>query len=404
MTAIATGVFKQLVASKQSGLGVKASAAGAQLFRRVTSTIDLKKTSYTSKEIRPSQQRSDMRHGVLSVDGTITGELSVGTYQNFMGSVLRNAWAATTPITGASLTIAGTLGAYTITGTGFITGGLKIGDVIQLSVGTLNVNNIGKNLLITGLTATVITVATVNGSAMTAEGPITGCTITVMGKKCWIPTSGQTRDYWTIEHNFADIAQSEQFRDCVFGDMNIKLPATGMATVDFPVKGINMDSSTAAYFTTPAAASTGAILAAVNGAVYVQGVAVGYITSFDISVKGNMTTPGGVVGANVEPDIFPGAFDITGSATVLFANNTMRDYFVNETEVSLSAVFTTNNLASAGFIAITLPRVKFSGASKDDGEKGLSMTMPFTALENINGGAAVNTTDTTIIIQDSAAV
>ena len=404
MTQISTGVFKQLVAKKQSALGTKATAAAAQLYRRVTSTLDLTKSSFASKEIRPSQQRSDFRHGIQSVQGTISGELSVGTYQGFIESTLRKLAAATTPLTGVSLTIAGTLGAYTITGTGFLTGGLQIGDVIQLSAGTLNVNNSAKNLLITNVTATVITCATVNGTALTAEGPITGCTITVMGKKVWIPTTGHTRDYWTIEHSFADIAQSEQFRDCVFGDMNIKLPASGMATIDFPMKGISMDAGTTGYFTTPTAASTGAVLAAVNGAVYVQGVAAGYITAFDISVKGNLTTSGGVVGSNVEPDIMPGAIDVTGTCTVLFTDAVMKNYFINETEVSLSAVFTASGAANAAFTAITLPRVKFSGATKDDGEKGLLLTMPFTALENINGGAGLATTDTTMIVQDSAFV
>lgn len=408
MASLSAGVFKKLVATKQTGLGVKAPAAsaGAQLFRRVTSTLDLAKTNYTSKEIRPSQQRSDMRHGIRSVAGTISGELSVGTYQGFAGSVLRNAWTATAPIVAAGLTMAGTPGAYTVTRTAgsYLTDGVKIGDVVQLSVGTLNAANISKNLLVIALTATVATVAVLNGSAMVAEGPITGCTVTVMGKKCWIPQSGHTRDYWTVEHNFSDIGQSEQFKDCVFGDMNIKLPSTGMATIDFPVKGIDMDTSTAAWFTAPLAASTGGILAAVNGAVYVQGIVVGYITAFNIALKGNMTTSGGIVGANVEPDIFPGAVDVTGTATVLFADAVMRGYFLNETEVSLSVAFTTNNTATADFQSITLPRVKFSGATKNDGETSLSLTMPFTALENIAGGAALSSLATTISIQDSQAV
>ena len=328
MTQIATGVFKTLIAKKQTGIGVKAVATipYGQLFRRVTSTIDLKKATYQSKEIRPTMQRSDMRHGVRSVEGTISGELSLGTYQDFMASVLRQAWATTSPTTAMALTIGGVLGAYTITrATGWIAEGYKIGDVIQLSVGGLHANNISKNLLITALTATMATVATVNGSVMNTEGPISGCTVTVMGKKNWIPASGHTRDYWTIEHNFADITQSEQFTDCVFGDVNIKLQASGMATIDFPVKGIDMATSTATYFATPTAATSGAVLAAVNGALYVAGVAVGYISSFDLSIKGNHTTVGGVVGSNVEPDIFPGAIDVTGTATVMFTNATMRD-------------------------------------------------------------------------------
>ena len=89
MAQIATGIFKQLIAKKQTALNVKATAAAAQLYRRVTSTLDLKKATYTSNEIRPSQMRSDFRHGVRGIAGSINGELSVGTYQSFIESALR---------------------------------------------------------------------------------------------------------------------------------------------------------------------------------------------------------------------------------------------------------------------------------------------------------------------------
>src|SRR4030042_1693592 len=93
--SIATGIYKALAAKKQASLGSAASGASAQLFRRVTSTLNKKKAFYKSNEIDPSMQRSDGRHGVVSVDGTINGELSVGGYNDFIGSVLRSsAWSA----------------------------------------------------------------------------------------------------------------------------------------------------------------------------------------------------------------------------------------------------------------------------------------------------------------------
>ncbi len=80
---------------------------------------------------------------------------------------------------------------------------------------------------------------------------------------------------------------------------------------------------------------------------------------------------------------------------------------MNETEVSILCAFTANVTGSSGaigtvdFTSFAFPRVKLSGSSKDDGEKGLVMTMPFTALENIYGGAATNSQWTSIVIQDS---
>lgn len=404
---IAAGVFKQLVAKKQTALGSKASASGAQLYRRVTSTIDLKKDTYKSNEIRPSMQRADFRHGVRSVNGTISGELSVGTYQDFMSSVMRAAWAATGAYAaGIDVTAAATAPQFVDASGGFLTAGLKVGMVGRWTGflgGGATANN-DRNFLITALTATNMTGVFLDGTAVVADAAGDSVTFTPVGKRISIPASAHTRDYWTIEHNFADITQSEQFTDCVFGGMNMKLPASGMATVDFPVLGLDIDTSTSAYFTSPTAASSGDILAAVNGAIYVAGSAVAYITGMEININGNATSVGGVVGSNVAPDITPGGIDVTGSMTVLFQNAVMRDYFINETEVSVIAAFTTNNTATANFQVYAMPVVKIGGADKDDGEKSLIMTMPFTAIEDTAGGTGTATDATTITIYDSAAV
>ena len=408
MTTIATGVFKKLSYKKQSALGTPATGSGAQYLRRVTSTIDLKKATYESSEIRPSMMRSDMRHGMRTVEGTINGELSVGSYTDLMASVLRQGWqtAATTgalsDVTAASTS--GTNGTFT-RGTGdFLTDGFKIGDVLRWTGWTAGATaNNDHNFLITGLTDTVMTVSTLDGTAVVAKAAGDSVTGTLVGKKTFVPTSGHTRDYYTIEHWFSDINQSESFADCVIDALNIKLPATGMATVDVPVKGLSMTTDTSEQFTSPTAATSGAVLAAVNGAIYVGGTKVGLVTSADINISGNHTMPDGVVGSDVAPDIYPGVITVSGSLSVLFTDATMRDYFVNETEVSVFAVFTGANTADADFIAFALPRTKMGGADKNDGETGLTMTMPFTALENTAGGTGTNTVASVISIQDSLA-
>ena len=114
-----------------------------------------------------------------------------------------------------------------------------------------------------------------------------------------------------------------------------------------------------------------------------------------------------VVGSNVKPDIFDGRVMVKGNMTVFFENATFRDYFENETEVTINCVLTTDNTATADFLSFTFPRVKVGGASKDDGEKGIVQTMPFVALFDTNAGAdtgatATATLATTMSIQDSS--
>ncbi len=418
MPTIASGTNKSVVIKKQSAQGTIAPPTGpfGQLLRRTQSTLDKKKATYGSKEIRPSQQRSDMRHGVVSVDGTISGELSVGTYQAFTESILRQVSQAPVTYTPAANDVVaaatgGSTGTFTLTAGNFLTGNLmKVGKVIRCTgfTTTATANN-AKNFIITALTTNgkVMTVSTLDGSAVVAKTETAAVTFTEVGRSCQIPVTGQTRDYYTIEHYFSDLSPvlSERFVDCVPSQMDVKLPATGMATVDFNIMGLDMVTGAAQYFTTPLAASTGSNLAAVNGLVFLAGQAIGLITGMNFSVKGGHTTIGGVVGSNKEPDIFPGSIDVDGQLTILFTDATTRDYFLNETEVSLFCVFTTTNAANADFIAYSMPRVKMGGASKDDGDgKGLVMTMPFTALENVAGGNNTPTAASTIVIQDSAFV
>jgi len=406
MTTIASGVFKKLVAKKQSALGTKATAGSAQEYRRVTSTIDLKKQTYQSKEMRPSMQRADMRHGVRSVTGTINGELSVGTYQKFFESLLRAA-AATAATSGALTDVTtavttGAAGTFTRATGSFLTDGFKAGMVIRGSgwAAPATANN-AHNCLITSVTALVITGVMMDGNPFIAKAAGDSVTIAETGKHIAIPASGHTRDYWTIEHWHSDIAQSEQFTDCVISGATVKLPGTGMSEVGFEIMGLDMDTDTSAYFTSPTAVTSGPVVAAVNGAVYVQGTLVGLITSIDFAVKGNFSAPGGVVGSNTDPDIFPGSIDVTGNMSVLFSDATMRDYFLNETEISIVAVFTNSTDANADFQSHIFPRVKVGGASKDDGEKGLTMTVPFTALEYTSGASDI--VATTYWTQDSLA-
>lgn len=409
MSTIATGIFKKVHFKKQSTQGTLATggAATGQTIRRVTSTLDLSKASYRSNEIRPSQQRPNGRHGVRSVGGTISGELSVGTYQAFFESLLRAAaiaGVATTSLT--TVTAAATTapaGTFTRSSGSFLTDGFKVGDVVRWTGwSTTGVPNNAHNMIITALTATVMTCYPVDGVAIAAKAAGDSVTATVTGRKIKTPLTAHTRDYYTIEHEFADMVQSERFLDCVITQASIKLPATGIATVEFPIIGLNMSTGTSAYFTSPTAPTTTTPLAAVNGVIFVAGTKVGTVTSLEVNINGNHTVPGGVIGSNVDPDVFPGALDVSGTMTILFETVAVRDLFINETVFAATVVMTTDNTANSGFMAITMTSLIATGANKDDGEKGLTLTVPFMAGEDASGGTALSTDQTTLVIQDSA--
>jgi hypothetical protein len=414
---IATGIAKKVTYKKETVWGTAATggATTGQSVRRVTSSLDMKKATYQSNEIRPDYQTADFRHGARSVDGSISGEVSAGTYADFLGSVCRQVWqAVVTSAAVATASAAGTgfAGTFTRASGSYITDGFKIGDVVRqtgwTATTTAALTNNSRNFWITALTATTMTGMYLDGGnvssvAMVTKASLDSVTTVQAGKKNWMATSAQTNDSYTIEHFFSDIVQSEVFVGCRVADIDIKLPASGMATIDIGFMGKDMTTGTTAYFTSPTAVTSSGVLASVNGALFLGGVQVALVTGMNVKLTGNMTN-GQVVGSNTTPDIFAGSMDVSGQMSVYFTDNVIRDMFVNETEVTLMAVFTASNAATADFLGITMSRVKVGGASKDDGEKGLQMTVPYTALLNVNGGAAVANTATTISFQDSLAV
>ena len=408
----AAGVFKQLAYKAESTFGTAPGQASAQALRRVTSSLDLSKETYQSNEIRTDLQMLDFRHGVRSVQGTIAGELSPGTYKDFFAAVLKRDFAAVTATTGASVTIATSGNYYTVTRAAgsWLTDGYKVGMVVRLSVGSLNAANINKNLLILAIgSATVMTVTPLNGSAMAAEGPIATTTITATGKVTYIPTTGHTDKSFSFEHWYSDLAQSELFLGCKIAKLGLQLPPTGIATVSMDVMGQDFADTTAKrtavaltsqYFTSPTAATTAGVLAAVNGKLAAGGVLLANVTGLSIDIAANFTGDP-VVGANTKPFLFAGRVLVSGQMTAYFDSVTQRDAFVNETLSDVVLALAVDNTATSEFLTLALPAIKLGGSGKDDGEKGLVQTIPFQALIDSTGGAGADTHNTTCMVQDS---
>lgn len=400
----ASGIYKQVAYKEEVTYGVTPAAAAAQAIRRVTSSLDMTKDTYQSNEIRPDFQMADFRHGGRKVAGAINGELSAKTYADFMAAALKKAFATTAAIVGASITIAGVDGAYTITRAAgsFLTDGVKVGDVIRLTAGTFNAANLSKNIMVTGSTALVLTGLVLNATALVLEGPIAAATVTVVGKKTLIPQTGHTDKSFSVEHWYPDVPASEVFTGCKVSKIGLSLPPSGMATCNVEFMGKDAVPASAQYFTTPNPITTTGTMAAVNGVLRVGNATVANVTGLTIDIAAAQSGEP-TVGSNTVAFQAAGRVLVTGQLTATFNNTTLRDAFYNETEISLYAVFTADNSAASDFIGFSIGRLKVGGASKDDGEKTITQTLPFQALLNIAGGAALATDLTTISIQDSAA-
>lgn len=398
---ISKGTAKVVAYKKEATWGQLAGATGGKQLRRVTADFNLEKETYESNEIRIDQQTADFRHGVRSAAGNLSGELSPKTYSDFMAAVVARNFSSVTALSGLSVTIAASGDLYTVTRSAgnFIADGIKVGNVVRLTGAGLNTNNSNKNLLVVSMTATVLTVKVLNGTPMVAEGPITSVGVSVPGKQTYVPKTGHTDDSFTVEQWFGDIAQSEVYTGMKVGSMAVSLPATGLTTVEFSFMGKDLtQKGTTQYFTSPTAQGTEGIFAAVNGAMVVNGQVVGLVTSADFTIERALENAT-AVGSNSIAEVLTGRIIATGNLSVYFQDANFRNYFDDETPVSIVMALTTNNTAASDFVSFVLPKVKLNGHTVDDGELGLTASVPFQAL--LNDVTNTGLIDSTVMIQDS---
>ena len=400
--ATASGINKVVSYKKETSFGTLPSpTTGGQTLRRVSSTFNLTKETYQSEEIRTDYQLVDFRHGVRSVEGSLSGELSAGTYADFLASALARNWTAATPSALGSTTIATVGGTNTITRTtgSWLIDTVRVGNVIRLT-GFATANN-NANLLVIALTATVATVVALNGVKLTNETVASGGTYKVQGKTTYAPTTGHTDDSYTFEEWYSDIGQSEVTVGNKVNTVGIALPATGLTTVDLSFMGQDLAKrGTSQFFTTPSSQNSNGIFAAVNGALIVNGAPVALVTGANFNINRNMTSEA-VVGSNIKPEIYEGRIIVDGDFTTLYQDGTFAGYFDNETEISLVVALTANSLPNSEFMSFTIPRLKLSTDTKDDGEKGIVSSNSFQALK---GNGANGFEATTLMIQDSTLV
>lgn len=385
---------------------VDPAITGGQSLRRVSSSIKLAKDTYASNEIRDDRQVADFRHGVKRVTGSLSGELSCGTYFDFIEASLRGTKASAISLGPSQLT---SISADNATSK-FVAGG---GDPVALGLRTgmvirfTNLSAAGdntKNFLITGFSGGS------NRNILVYPAPDTMTTDTTftlasIGKSIFAPASGFVQRKFAIEEYSLDVDVSQLFTECRIGGFSLKLPATGLSTIDIPVMGRDMEVYTAGsapFFTAPTAPTSTNILAAVNGLLRVGGITVGVVTGLDVTLNLNPSSDG-VVGQNFVPEIFLGRANVTGQVTAFFENETLINDFKNETEVSILAYLQGSSALNSQAMTVYMPRIKFGDANvATSGEGGQAITLPFQALKA--DGTTVGDDATTIRIHDTEAV
>ena len=403
MSILAKGVDKKIAYRKETTWGVVAPDSGAKQLRRVTSQFNQTAEELQSAEIRQDYQIADYRHGSLSTEGSLNGELSPSTYADFFAAALAKNFAAGGSTTGASLTIAVSGSFYTITRAvgSWLTDGFYVGNIIRLTGSGFTPANVGKNIQILSMTALVLTVRTFDDNTLTAEGPIAAAGAAVVGKQTFAPLTGHTSDSFTVEEFYGGgVNVSEVHTGNKVGSVAVQLPASGFCTVDFTFMGKGMMQTGASqWFSTATAAPTTGLTVGVSGSVLVNGVPAGVITNASFNIDRGLEAAT-VVGSKYAADIFDGRINVTGDFSTYFENAVYRDYFIDETKISLVFALTTGSKANAEVISFVLPSVKLGSSSRNDGEAGIVQDHSFQAILNTVTTAGLPAT--TLLIQDTS--
>lgn len=394
----------------QSGLGTQYTSTGATVLRQ-TGGAGLKETKANtpSTEVRADMMHSLGRHGTQKVTGQWSGEASCGSYDDVYEAVMRGTWATALTTTQSDFTsLTTTTSTIVLTSGNPITLGYRVNDVIRLSGLATTANN-SKNLRITGLSATTITVAE---TLVLDATPDTTCSIVRYGKKLINPPAASlVKRYYTIEEYEADIDLSEVATDFVFGSVKFSMGTNGLLMVDVGGVGTGQfaaqSTGTSPLLVSPTT-GTAVPFAVVDATIRLQGVDVVDLTSFDISMDNGPTAPDvfGSGSIKYSPDVFPGQMAVSLNITALRKDLALLSAHLAETVYSIHILAVENESEPKDFLSINIPyftigEVNKSALSDKGGARTQTLSVP-TALvgQDITGTGY----DATMIkIQSSAA-
>lgn len=405
--AVAQGISKYTTIVKQSALGTPGST-GSVKRRRTSSVFTAPNDTYQSAEIVSHQQDTGITFGIKKPNGKINCQLSAGTYFLELAALCRKDFVAgvnSTALTNVTAaTTSGAQGTFTRAAGSFLTDGFKLFDVIRWTgwAGGSATNNNTKNMLIIGLTATVMTVTTLDGSAIVADAAGDSVTATVVGKKTFAPTTGHTNDYFSIEEAYTDLTKFELYTDAKPAKAEIACPATGNVTINFDWLALARTLGNAAVLTSPGAETTTPTFGAANSFIWVNGT-VFPVTGMNITLDGTTVAGDAECGTNTLSDHNRGRIKVSGSFTALFKDTTIQALYNAQAPISVVLLCFDTTAVTSSFVTFVMTACKITGDAPDDGEKQVVRTYPFTAQLDAAGGAALANNQTIISIQDSNA-
>lgn len=362
---IGTSNQTQLSYIKEVTAGTTPDTPVMQILRMTGETLIANNSTTQSEEIRSDRATSDLLLTDQSNTGTISGEISGSTYDEFLQSALYSTdWTA---VDDTDVTYAATATGFTDSNSAFITLTLEVGQFIYISGFTDS--TIDGYYRITTLAAGAIDTYPVPPATETAGASVTIKAATIK--------SGTTDSSYTIQKEFLDLGtvSYQNFRGCRVSTLGIELNVGSIANISFGILGLTSESTeTQIAGLTQTAATTTAVMNAVSDVTNITAVGTGitstlFFTQLSLSYD-NALRELKAVGNLGSIDVRPGTIVANATINPYFENIELLEAFLANQSFTLTWQMT----SSDSYVYIfSLPNVKFTSQTLSAGSKDQDM-------------------------------
>lgn len=188
---------------------------------------------------------------------------------------------------------------------------------------------------------------------------------------------GSVQKHFSFEQEFQDLTKFRVFKGMMFNTLDVETTTDNYVKATFKLLGYN---STAFTGTSVASVSTAVTSKASffheGGTFNEGGSSYGAFTDVKFSINNNAAA-NNTLGVTGVRSITAGRFDVTGSMTALFEDETIYNKFVNDTESTLSVTFVDGTTS----LTFEFPKVKYTQASIPVSNNGvITVQLSFTAI------------------------
>lgn len=364
--AAAVGSNKTLEYVAETSFGVTPTSPSTAYVRaKAGAKFELSRNTFTSNELRPDRQVGSLTYGTRSGSGELPFELSYGSFDDFLEAVMGGTWTANV------LKVGNTKRSFTF----------------QEGYPDINLYEQNTGVVFTGFSLSVKPDAAVEGSFSAlfkdqnciqyADDGVTTMAFDATDKTITRSAGSFITDGFavgqTVKITGASVAGNNQ--SIVLSDVSALVLTASTATItnDTAKTGVTICRILDAD---PTAVNANEVFDSFVGYIKENGVTVASVNGFDLKFDQTGQANNVLFDATAQ-SITLGKVNVTGTLSIRYTGNTLKNKFLNGTATSLEIMIGDGTTKS---YKLELGNAKYTSATTDNGENEVNQTLNFTAI------------------------